>query len=126
MLHADLFVSNQKLVFAHVGAPVLWGVWYIAFAWVMAFRERWVAYPFIDFTLAPAKAFAMHLGLTLVLALFFLLGVQFDTTLHATPTAVRLVAHAALLAAVTKFRQKPFLPHAAAAGTTTTTEKKTI
>ena len=112
-LHADLFVSKQRLIFSHVGAPVLWGLWYILFAWILAFRERWVAYPFIDFSLHPSKSIAFHLGLTAVLAIFFLLGVQFDTTLHKAPTWIRIVAHAVLLRFVTKFSHS----------TTTTTTK---
>ena len=114
LLHADLFVSNQKLLASHLGGPIFWALWYIAFAWVLAIKERFVMYPFIDFTIAPSKSVPFHFGLALVLVIFFLVGVSFDTILHNTKTRTRLLAHIALLSLVTRFSvkqlPKPLVP----------------
>jgi len=108
MIHLDLFLSQQKLTITHIGAPFLWGVLYIVFAWYLALYEDWLPYPFIDFTLPLYVCLPLHLGLVIALGAFFLLGVAFDNALAHLGLFSRLLAHLTLLRLVCRFSQKQY------------------
>lgn len=97
LVHIDMLVSGETMKKQYAGAAVLWAIWYVLFAWRLAKRERWVPYPFIDFTLPIKFALPIHLGLAFLLALFYLIGVVFSQTLAVYSLPVKLLAHVSLL-----------------------------
>lgn len=103
-----LWMHNANTILAHldllfrpidarlVGAPVLWAIWYVLFAWIAAYFTGWIPYNFLDYSIPYAIPF--HLGLCLALVLFFFVGVGLASLPHAW------IAQLLLVRVVTRFR----------------------
>lgn len=104
LVHLELLVSGQSIALGDMGAAVLWALWYIVFAWRMASQNRWLPYPFIDYTLPVYVALPVHLALAALLAAFHLLGVAFSVVLAQWSLVLRLAVHATLVRLVTRLK----------------------
>lgn len=102
LVHMDMLLVGETVDARCVGAVMLWAIWYILFAWRLARRMRWIPYPFIDYTLPIKIAIPIHLGLVVLLACFFYVGVAFSAAMAYRSIRIRLVAHVLLLLLTTR------------------------
>lgn len=112
----DAAFSRMRLAPRHAGAPVLWCCHYVFCAFILGSVKNFVPYFFLDFSLHPITAFSFLFGLLFVVLAFFAAGVFLTRTLSLASLPIKLCAHAALTAAVVRF--KPPAPHATHRGVT--------
>ena len=74
LMLTELLVTSLPIIPADFTFPLLFGLYYIALAWVWMRRTNIVYYPFLDPTLPPQLSLPIHVGLFAILTLFFAIG----------------------------------------------------
>ncbi|KAJ1455060.1 hypothetical protein M885DRAFT_521001 [Pelagophyceae sp. CCMP2097] len=83
MLAVDLYLNDLPISAAHLPFGVLWGIYYVFFAWCwMRNTQGVIYYAFLDPTLDLTKSVPIHVALLAVFAAFFLFGVAFEQLPH--------------------------------------------
>lgn len=103
----DAAFGRMRLAPRHAGAPVLWCCYYVFCVFILGSVKNFVPYFFLDFSLHPITAFSFLFGLLFVMLAFFAAGVFLTRTLSLASLPLKLCAHAALTAAVVRFKPPP-------------------
>ena len=97
----EMLFNGLPIVLSHALFPAIFGIQYVLTSWWWLKRTGIVYYPFLDPTLPPAKAIAVHAGLFGVLVAFFALRVAVANAASIAPLALRVPALYAAALAIT-------------------------